>query len=127
MEEEEEDMSPNWLLVSTHGSVLSYVAVNRDATIKEIAEGLCLSERRVAQVVKDLSESKLLCIERRGRRNRYLVDLEANIPQPSFSKVKLVDFLNTLLSSSHLGSHAATKHRRQYVRTSISADRPEAL
>ncbi len=88
--------NPSWPLVATHGSVLFYVALHQDATIKEIAEALCVSARRVAQVVKDLNDTSMVSIERRGRRNRYSVDLEANLLQPSLSGVKVGDLVSTL-------------------------------
>ncbi len=37
----------HWYLVSSHGSILFYVAVNPNCTIKEIAEAMSLTRRTV--------------------------------------------------------------------------------
>ena len=44
----------HWYLVSSHGAVLFYVAVNPGCTIKQIAEDMSLTQRTVWGLIGDL-------------------------------------------------------------------------
>lgn len=89
-------MSKNWNLMATHGVVLFYIAANPDATMRQMSEALNLTERRIAQVVRDLAEAELLTVSRTGRRNSYQVNPDANFRHPTLSHITLGHFVRMI-------------------------------
>lgn len=89
-------VSKNWNLMATHGIVLFYIAANPDATMRQMSESLNLTERRIAQVVRDLAEAGLLTVKRNGRRNSYAVNPDANFRHPTLSHIRLGHFVKML-------------------------------
>ena len=86
----------NWNLMATHGVVLFYIAANPESTMREMSEALNLTERRIAQVVRDLSDADLLSVTRVGRRNSYVVNPNASFRHPTLSHIRLGNFVNVL-------------------------------
>jgi hypothetical protein len=64
--------------------------------MREMSEALNLTERRIAQVVRDLSDSNLLTVTRVGRRNSYAVNPDAKFRHPTLSHIRLGNFVNVL-------------------------------
>lgn len=89
-------MAREWNLMATHGVVLFYIAANPDSTMRQMSESLNLTERRIAQVVRDLAEANLLSVSRHGRRNSYVVNPDANFRHPTLSHIKLRKFVQVL-------------------------------
>ena len=77
-EETWESRLPPWTLVTSHGLALLYVATHPDATVKEIAATLELTERRVADIIRDLTSADLVLVMRSGRRNQYTLNPNAH-------------------------------------------------
>ncbi len=88
--------SKNWNLMATHGIVLFYIAANPDSTMRQMSEALSLTERRIAQVVRDLADAELLNVKRNGRRNSYSVNLDAGFRHPTLSHITLGKFVEVL-------------------------------
>ncbi len=88
--------SKNWNLMATHGIVLFYIAANPDSTMRQMSEALSLTERRIAQVVRDLADAELLNVRRNGRRNSYSVNPEAGFRHPTLSHITLGKFVDVL-------------------------------
>jgi DNA-binding transcriptional regulator GbsR (MarR family) len=91
-------MANNWTLMASHGCVLFYLATHKDATIREVAGATDLTERRVSQIVRDLSDAEMLQVQRQGRRNTYEVNTEARFPEP-LAEVPLGSFIEILQES----------------------------
>jgi hypothetical protein len=70
-------LPPNWSLLSSRGQVLLYVAQRPDSTLREIANALELTERRVLDVLQELVEDRLITKIRCGRKNSYEVNVGA--------------------------------------------------
>jgi DNA-binding transcriptional regulator GbsR (MarR family) len=68
--------------MASHGTVLFYLARHHNATIREIAGATELTERRVSQIIRDLSDTEMLQVERRGRRNVYEINDDATFTNP---------------------------------------------
>lgn len=85
-----------WNLMATHGVVLFYIAANEDSTMREMSEELGITERRIAQVVRDLADANFLVVNKEGRRNSYSVNLEANFRHPTLSHIRLKRFVDAL-------------------------------
>jgi hypothetical protein len=90
----------DWNLMATHGVVLFYIAANPNSTMRQMAESLNLTERRIAQVVRDLAEADLLTVKRTGRRNSYTVNPDANFRHPTLSHIPLGHFVRMLSGAS---------------------------
>jgi DNA-binding MarR family transcriptional regulator len=88
--------SKNWNLMATHGIVLFFIAANPESTMRQMSEQLSLTERRIAQVVRDLSEADLLTVKRNGRRNSYSVNPNAGFRHPTLSHITLGKFVEVL-------------------------------
>jgi hypothetical protein len=74
---------PAWTFLTSHGFVLLEVAKAPDATVREIAERVGLTERQSHRVLADLVASGFLLRERVGRRNHYRVDENVPMRHPS--------------------------------------------
>jgi hypothetical protein len=85
-----------WNLMATHGIVLFYIAANPDSTMRQMSEALSLTERRIAQVVRDLADAELIWVTRHGRRNSYTVNASAHFQHPTLSHVTLGTFVQIL-------------------------------
>lgn len=92
-------MTSSWTLMASHGTVLFYVALHKDATIRDIADAIELTERRVSQIVRDLARTDILSVERRGRQNVYEVNPDATFEAPG-SRVPMSAVLRLLQQSS---------------------------
>ena len=49
-------MATAWTLMATHGIVLFFIVSTPDPTMRQMSEALGLTERRVAQVVRELAD-----------------------------------------------------------------------
>lgn len=99
----------SWYLVSSHGSILFYIAVNPGCTIKQIAEEMALTQRTVWGIVGDLRRAGMLNVDRRGRRHHYTVNLEAGFRHPVIKDIPLRAVLGRLVENyaraRHPGRH----------------------
>jgi transcriptional regulator with XRE-family HTH domain len=84
--------------MSTHGVVLFHIARYPGTTLREMAEALGLTERRVSQIVQDLAGASYLKIERVGRRSAYTINKAASMRHPTLLHVRLGDVLDLLIS-----------------------------
>jgi len=84
---------PPWTLVTSHGLVLLFVAGTPNATIREISENLELTERRIADVIRDLERAKMITVTREGRRNRYALNPDAHFMHPIVADIPIKSFI----------------------------------
>jgi DNA-binding IclR family transcriptional regulator len=87
----------HWYLVSSHGAVLFYVAVNPGCTIKQIAEDMSLTQRTVWGLIGDLRRADMLRVRREGRRHHYTVNLDAPFRHPVIKGIALRSVLGELV------------------------------
>ena len=90
----------NWYLVSSHGAILFYVAVNRDCTIKEIAGAMSLTRRTVWGVIGDLRRAGMLHVRKEGRRHHYSVNLDAPFKHPVLNGLSLRTILGEMVQQA---------------------------
>jgi hypothetical protein len=67
------DEPHGWTFLSSHGKVLLAIGHRPEARMREIAQGLGITERAVQRIVNDLDRAGYLTRLRVGRRNRYEV------------------------------------------------------
>ena len=90
----------HWYLVSSHGAILFYVAVNEGCTIREIAEAMSLTRRTVWGVIGDLRRADMLHVRREGRRHHYSVNLDAPFKHPVLNGFSLRTILGELIEQA---------------------------
>jgi DNA-binding Lrp family transcriptional regulator len=73
---------PRWDLVTNHGHVLAFLAVDPTARLRDIAERVGITERTAVQIVNDLEQAGYLTKTRVGRRNRYRIDADRKVQTP---------------------------------------------
>ena len=96
----EQGLKQNWTLMASHGVVLFYIAASPDKTMREMAEALELTERRIVRIVRDLSDAGMLEVTKSGRRNVYRVNEDASFRHPTLSHVKLSALVQALAAAS---------------------------
>ena len=85
---------PSWMLITSHGLVLLYLSTYPDATIREVASTLELTERRVGDIIRDLSNAGMLDVRREGRRNHYALKPDARFRHPFVANVPFEGFVS---------------------------------
>jgi hypothetical protein len=86
----------NWTLITNHGAVLLWLSSNPRSTMRQIAEGIGITERQVARIVSDLVDGAMLEVRREGRCNVYSLNTKAPMRHPILSHVPLQKLLETL-------------------------------
>jgi len=90
---------PTWTFLTSHGFVLLEVARTPDATVREIAERVGLTERQSHRVLSDLVAGGYLQRQRVGRRNQYRVDESLPMRHPIASDHRVGELLGALRRS----------------------------
>ena len=85
--------------MSNHGRVLAYVAADEGARLRDIADGVGITERRAADIVNDLEHGGYLTRTRVGRRNRYQIDGEPRVRTPRLAMLTTGQLLALLLQA----------------------------
>ncbi|KKL19005.1 hypothetical protein LCGC14_2469820 [marine sediment metagenome] len=93
----------DWYLVSSHGSILFYVAANPDCTISEIADAMSLTRRTVWGVIGDLRRAGTLHVRKEGRRHHYSVNLDAPFLHPTLRGYTLRPILAGIVETASGG------------------------
>ncbi|HZP56318.1 MAG TPA: hypothetical protein VFC53_02035 [Dehalococcoidia bacterium] len=63
-----------WRFLTNQAVVLIYVIAHPDSTVREIADGIDITERATLAMLRDLDADGIITRHRRGRRNAYSVD-----------------------------------------------------
>lgn len=88
--------SADWTFLSNHGHVLVALARDPEATMREVAHHVGITERAVQLLVRDLQQAGYLQITRVGRRNRYTISTELPLRHPMEQDTAIGDFLSLL-------------------------------
>jgi DNA-binding MarR family transcriptional regulator len=65
---------PTWRFLTNQAVVLIYVITHPESTVREIAEGIDITERATLAMLRNLDEDDIVARHRHGRRNTYSVD-----------------------------------------------------
>ncbi len=71
-----------WALFSRRGHVLIHLAAHPQARVVDLAAELGVTERSIRMMLNSLSRAGFLRVGRRGRNNRYEVNLDAPLTHP---------------------------------------------
>ncbi len=89
-----------WVLSSSHGTLLFHIAANPDCTIAEIADAMALTRRSVWGVIGDLRRAGMLHIRKQGRRHYYTVNLDAPFLHPTLKGYTLRHALGGIIGQA---------------------------
>jgi DNA-binding IclR family transcriptional regulator len=70
-----ETTGPGWQFVTNHTQVLLCIARDPDIRLRDIAEAVGITVGSAQRILADLVKAEFVSRERRGRRNRYVVNL----------------------------------------------------
>jgi hypothetical protein len=83
-----------WAFLTAHTRVLLAVARNPEFRVDEIAETACVTERSAYRILADLVEAGYVRRTRQGRRNRYELDHDLPLGDPTVEEQPTSDLLS---------------------------------
>lgn len=72
----------SWTFLSNHGHILIFLSLNPEATLREIAENIGITERRAQGIVSDLEDSGYLKVKKVGRGKAYSIKRSEKFRHP---------------------------------------------
>jgi MarR family len=118
------ERTPTWSFLTNHARVLLSIAQDPGIRLREIGEGVGITERAAHRIVSELAASGYISRKRDGRRSHYTI--QSNMPLPdSLARGKRVGHLLTVLATQPHDPSTAPKPaaKRARVATSRSAPR----
>lgn len=85
-----------WVFLTNHAHVLLQVAWQPDATLREVAERVGITERAAHRIMADLVADGYVSRTRVGRRNRYRVHSHRSLRHPETAGVAVGELLELL-------------------------------
>ena len=92
----------DWTFLSNYAHVLVCLADNPAATIREIAVEVGITERSAMRLITQLDDAGIIRREKEGRRNHYLVDVNAPLRHPLEAHCTVGQLLEILLSADRM-------------------------
>lgn len=86
----------SWSFLTNHAQVLICLAEDPDIRLREIGDGVGITERAAHRIVGDLVAAGYVSRERNGRRNRYTVRHHLPLPDPLARGQAVGDLLEIL-------------------------------
>jgi len=75
-------MTAGWTFLTNHAHVLLSLAANPDATLREVAQQVGITERATHRIVAELESEGALTRSRDGRRNHYEIRQDFPLRHP---------------------------------------------
>lgn len=88
----------HWTFFSNYAHVLVCLAEFPEATLREVAERVGITERSAMRVITNLDDAGILSRVKRGRRNSYAIDTSAHLRHPIEEHCTVGELLATILS-----------------------------
>ncbi|MEM6991611.1 MAG: winged helix-turn-helix domain-containing protein [Myxococcota bacterium] len=105
-----------WTFMSNYAHALVCVARDPDATLREIADRVGITERAVHRIVSELEAAGVIRIDRSGRSHHYEIDVSTPLRHPLEEAKTVGDLLFALLTPAEakaLGLRAAARAKRR--------------
>lgn len=101
----------HWTFFSNYAHVLICLAETPEATLREIAERVGITERSAMRLITNLDDAGILRRVKQGRRNTYLIDTSAHLRHPIEDHCTVGELLETILSPARV-KRLEKKHAR---------------
>ncbi len=96
------DKTADWTFLSNYAHVLLCLAENPGARLREVADRVGITERSAMRLITHLDEAGILSREKEGRRNHYIIDMDASLRHPIEKHCTVGRLLRMLLSGEEL-------------------------
>jgi hypothetical protein len=94
-------VAKSWAFLTNHARVLLCISRDPGIRLREIADSVGVTERSAYGIVQDLAEAGYIIKEKDGRRNRYRIEADLPLPEPS-SQERTVGEVLALLAGREL-------------------------
>ena len=91
-----------WTFFSNYAHVLVCLAESPEATLREVADRVGITERSAQRLITHLDEGGILQREKQGRRNSYVIDTSAHLRHPLEQHCTVGELLQTVLSPARV-------------------------
>lgn len=89
-----------WTFLSNHTHVLICIVKDSTVRMRDLADEVGITERAIQRIVADLRDAGYISLERKGRRNHYLVHTERPMRHPVESHCLVSELLEPILSNT---------------------------
>jgi DNA-binding transcriptional ArsR family regulator len=76
-------LATSWTFLTNHARVLLCISGDPGIRLRDIADRVGITERSAYGIVLDLAEAGYVIKEKDGRRNRYRIQADLPLPEPS--------------------------------------------
>jgi hypothetical protein len=76
-------VATSWTFLTNHARVLLCISRDPGIRLREIADTVGITERSAYGIVQDLAEAGYVIKGKDGRRNRYRIEADLPLPEPS--------------------------------------------
>ena len=94
------EQNNKWTFLSNHTHVLICIAKDPTVRMRDLAEEVGITERAIQRIVADLKDAGYLLLERKGRRNHYLVHTHRPMRHPVESHCLVSELLEPILNDT---------------------------
>jgi DNA-binding transcriptional ArsR family regulator len=95
-------MATTWTFLTNHARVLLCISRDPGIRLRDIAVRVGITERSAYGIVQDLAEAGYIIKEKDGRRNRYRVEADLPLPEPSSQERTVGEVLALLAGQDQL-------------------------
>jgi len=100
---------PDWTFLSNYAHVLVCLAENPGARLREVADRVGITERSAQRLITHLDEAGILARVKQGRRNTYIIELNAHLRHQIEERCTVGELLKLILSPAQVRQLEATK------------------
>jgi DNA-binding IclR family transcriptional regulator len=76
-------LATSWTFLTNHARVLLCISQDPGIRLRDIADTVGITERSAFAIVLDLAQAGYVVKEKDGRRNRYRIQADLPLPEPS--------------------------------------------
>jgi DNA-binding IscR family transcriptional regulator len=98
-----------WSFLTNHARVLVCIAHDPGVRLRDIAERVGVTERTAYSIVTDLVDAGYIVKEREGRRNRYDVQAQQPLREPTARETSIGEVLDVLVDNPAGGRRRRTR------------------
>jgi MarR family len=95
-------MATSWTFLTNHARVLLCISRDPGIRLREIADSVGVTERSAYGIVQDLVEAGYIFKEKDGRRNRYRIEADLPLPEPSSQERTVGEVLALLVGRDQI-------------------------
>jgi MarR family len=95
-------MATSWTFLTNHARVLLSISQDPGMRLRDIADRVGITERSAYAIVLDLAQAGYVVKEKDGRRNRYRIQADLPLPEPSTRERTVGEILALLVGGDPL-------------------------